>query len=72
MGKGMKLADGRPRVHLWQFDGAWNWSIGPVGKLVPASTPGNALDAAISQLGKQAAGGVVAIVENHANHDHRS
>lgn len=63
MGAAMKLADSRPRVHLWPHAGSWNWSIGPTGRLSPDATPGRALDAAIGQLGKQAAAGVVVIIE---------
>lgn len=68
----MKRADSRPRVHLWPNQGAWNWSIGPTGRLIPGSTPGDALDAALAQLGKQAAAGVVAIIETGADRQPRS
>lgn len=53
-------ADGRPRVHITVYPSQCMWSIGPTGRLTPAATPGQALDAALAQTGKQ---DVVAFVE---------
>lgn len=47
--------DGRPRVHLWPTSEGADWSIGPTGMRRTCATAGEALDAALAQIGHKPA-----------------
>ncbi|HEX7858046.1 MAG TPA: hypothetical protein VF503_30560 [Sphingobium sp.] len=47
--------DGRPRIHLWPTREGAEWSIGPTGIRRACPTPGEALNAALEQIGHKPA-----------------